>query len=196
MDYDPDDINCYPDDDLPYEGLIQSNCTLDQAHGNHGATTGHRGHRGSGSNGSTSSSSSPALFDSNSGIDMPLLSNTQHYHHQTAISSSKLQQQQQRQHPPKQPKNYEVTAGANSSAYATVLPSANMQTTPRQQSSYFQQKVATRSSQHGLIVDSQQQNYMNHVASANYMARHQIQQNSPSLNHSHEYGKRMQFICL
>jgi len=92
MDYDPDDINCYPDDDLPYEGLIQSNCTLDQHHGNNGAT--HRGHtRGSGSNGSTSSSSSPALFDSNSGIDMPLLSNTQHFHHQTQISSSKLQQQ-------------------------------------------------------------------------------------------------------
>ena len=21
MDYDPDDINCYPDDDLPYEGM-------------------------------------------------------------------------------------------------------------------------------------------------------------------------------
>lgn len=176
-----------------YLGLIQSNCTLDQHHGN--GT--HRGHtRGSGSNGSTSSSSSPALFDSNSGIDMPLLSNTQHFHHQTQISSSKLQQN-------KKTNNYESTAGnnnANSSAYATVLPSANIQTTPRQQNNYYQQKnlAQVQHNQRGLIIDSQshqqqqQQNYMNHAGSnsTTYMSKHQLQQNSPSLNHSHEYGKQ------
>ena len=61
MDYDPDDINCYPDDDLPYEGLLPVNKNL------------RRHARGSGS--ASTSSSSPVLFDSNQ--DMPVVSSYQ-----------------------------------------------------------------------------------------------------------------------
>ena len=84
MDYDPDDINCYPDDDLPYEGLIQTNSISSHRNGdkmkmghldgirNSGGILG----RSSASGGSSSSSSSPVLFgDHSMGIDMPLVSN-------------------------------------------------------------------------------------------------------------------------
>ncbi len=186
MDYDPDDINCYPDDDLPYEGLIQSNGTLDQSQQRR------HGNRGSGSNGSTSSSSSPALFDSHSGIDMPLLSNTEHFHQM----SSKMKHH-------KGQKIYESNIGSGGT-YTTVLPSCNIPgQSPRQKQNsggcsssnvYHNVQQAKMSSRSGTNVDQallhQQMSQSRDYVSSNYLTKQQIlQQNSPSLNHSNEYGK-------
>lgn len=133
MDYDPDD--CYPDDDSPYEGLIQPPPPpTGQNNRNHygtdemdlyglggRATSGRRSDRqlllnnggGSGA-GSTSggSSSSPIMFDSNNHIDMPQVSNNYQ-----KISSHYSTHQHH---------NHHYNKYSSTGTYATVLPSSNI----------------------------------------------------------------------
>ena len=176
MDYDPDDINCYPDDDLPYEGLLPvKNIPND----------GRRVNGGGGSGGSTSgSSSSPVLFDPNS--DMPIVSSNGY--HKTVLTTQKSRQ----------------ASGADLGGvgtYATVLPLGTV--TPRQQQNsnyaYLQQHNHNHQQQHSIYSTNTTQyvstnpkynldhNYIYGTSQQqmNFMGK---QQPSPSLNHSNEYG--------
>lgn len=192
MDYDPDPEECYPDDDSPYEGLIQPPANQQRNKSNNnininiakqslvGGTSGGSGESTSGS------SSSPILFDSN-GIDMPLVSNNyqkpSHYA-QTSTHSKTV---------------YSKTSGDGANgAYATILPSANI-TTPRSSHYGFQNQQQQQSSKYNnydIAIDpyqqQQQQIQQHHYQHVNY----KYQQASPSLNNSNDYGKLSFFVFV
>lgn len=138
MDYDPDDINCYPDDDLPYEGLIQTNNikkkTSKLGHLDNIRNSGGVLGRSSASGGSSSSSSSPVIFGDNSsmGIDMPLVSNAGQtntyqqiqYEKNIKIANGQYTNGSNRV---SNNNNNNKPADVNSNTYSTIiLPSSNM----------------------------------------------------------------------
>ncbi len=121
---------------------------------------------------------------------MPLLTNTDHYHQLPA----KLKSQQK------------ASRNVYDPNYITVLPSCNMPAgSPRQKqhsggggsaSVYhnLQGKISSRSGtnvEQALLQQQQvQMSQSGHYVSSGYLSKQQqiLQQNSPSLNHSNEYG--------
>ncbi len=177
MDYDPDD--CYPDDDTPYEGLIQP---TNQTH--ESTTRQNKQHRHqkqqhlttSGGE-SSGSSSSPILFDQSNGIDMPIISNNyqKSSHYSQASSSGRFQQHPQQQLHDQQ------------GGYTAVLPSANM--TPR---SHHQNQPPQHYYSHYQTISHKNNNYEmpsehygtvpNQQTSSNYV------KDAQSFRNSNEYG--------
>lgn len=145
MDYDPDD--CYPDDDLPYEGLLQPPPA--------------NGRSGSGGSTSGGSSSSP-VFDTNNTIDLPLIT-TQTKHYQ---SSSKLKVTHQHQH---QQQTQQLDDG-----YAVAMPSPNMgakskhhhqqqqQLPPPSHHQQQQQQIYQQSSKYSSVTNAMEDPYGQH----------------------------------
>lgn len=193
MDYDPDDS--YPDDDSPYEGLIQTpNQYDDDTQQRKRKSNRKKGNlndiidteRLIHSAGSTSgSSSSPIIFDNN--IDMPFVSNQQQYSKSSYKYTRHVEQN-------------------GSQGYTTILPSSNIgpgSTTPRNCNQNYYQTIGKYQNQQ-LSIDpysalnqshaphshrSQQSIYQKHVTVH--------QQSSPNLN-TVEYGMLILFIfcCL
>lgn len=205
MDYDPDDINCYPDDDLPYEGLIQTTSNknkngklghLDSIRNSGGALG-----RSSASGASSSSSSSPVLFGDNSsmGIDMPLVSNNglngnnqyqqvNQYNKNQKIANNNYQHYINSNRPMQQSKQND----ANSATYSTVvLPSSNMFGTAN-----ARQSTTSSTGNNALIYQQnkqlqQQQQYYStnkYDQSNTYVTKQQLNQQQPSFNNNQEYG--------
>jgi hypothetical protein len=194
MDYDPDDINCYPDDDLPYEGLIQTNNSnrtkLGHLDGirNSGGILG----RSSASGGSSSSSSSPVLFGDHSsmGIDMPLVSNAG----ANFIYNKKLSNNYQQF--TSSSRNVQ-SSKINDGNYATVmLPSSNIigaQNNIRHNNNNNNNIIGASSSSFQNKQQQQQQPYYSTLGNKydNYVSRQQLiqqQQPSPAFNNSQDYG--------
>ena len=195
MDYDPDDINCYPDDDLPYEGLIQTNNSnrtkLGHLDGirNSGGILG----RSSASGGSSSSSSSPVLFGDHSsmGIDMPLVSNAG----ANFIYNKKLSNNYQQF--TSSSRNVQ-SSKINDGNYATVmLPSSNIigaQNNIRHNNNNNNNNIiGASSSSFQNKQQQQQQPYYSTLGNKydNYVSRQQLiqqQQPSPAFNNSQDYG--------
>jgi hypothetical protein len=196
MDYDPDDINCYPDDDLPYEGLIQTNNSnrtkLGHLDGirNSGGILG----RSSASGGSSSSSSSPVLFGDHSSmvIDMPLVSNAVANLLYNKKSSNNYQQFTSSS------RNVQSNK-INDGNYATVmLPSSNIigaQNNIRHNNNNNNNNIigASSSSFQNKQQQQQQQPYYSTLGNKydNYVSRQQLiqqQQPSPAFNNSQDYG--------
>ena len=194
MDYDPDDINFYPDDDLPYEGLIQTNNSnrtkLGHLDGirNSGGILG----RSSASGGSSSSSSSPVLFGDHSsmGIDMPLVSNAG----ANFIYNKKLSNNYQQF--TSSSRNVQ-SSKINDGNYATVmLPSSNIigaQNNIRHNNNNNNNIIGASSSSFQNKQQQQQQPYYSTLGNKydNYVSRQQLiqqQQPSPAFNNSQDYG--------
>lgn len=185
MDYDPDDS--YPDDDSPYEGLIQTpnqyedelNCKkrkskkkgvvnelIDTEVVNSGLS-------------SSGSSSSPLLFENN--MDLPYVSNHQQYSKSIYSHTTKYSNRQ---------------VDANGQPAYTILPSSNMNGNRTNQGSNYYQSMRGTSNQQ-LTIDPYAINQSHLQAPHSHRSQHSInakyQQSSPNLN-SQEYGMYLFFL--
>lgn len=181
MDYDPDDS--YPDDDSPYEGLIQTpnqyNNELDskKRKSKKKSTVNELIDTGAINSGlsSSGSSSSPLLFDSN--MDLPFVSNQHQYSKTIYAQTTKYSNRQTDPH--------------GQPTY-TILPSSNINgNRPNYNSNYYQ--TVAKSNHQQLTIDPYTSNQANFQPSHSHRSQHSVnQKSSPNFNNQ-DYGM---YFCV